>query len=72
MPKNLHKNHDIQYWMEGITTSQTAILLPSGDVEVTGSVEIERFDGDVFVYCKTCSKRLVAGEEGLSEDWQAV
>lgn len=65
-----HVGHQIKYGMTGVQTSQDARITPSGDVEVTGPVEIERINGDTFVYCADCDNRLLSGQDGLSEYWE--
>jgi hypothetical protein len=58
--------------MDGVTTSQPCTIKPNGWVAITvPTVEIERIDGDVYVFCETCGYSLRSGEEGLADDWEA-
>jgi hypothetical protein len=68
-----HDGHELQYRMDGITTSQPAEIKPDGWVKVLEpTFEIERIDGDVYMVCMTCGvMRLRSGEDGLADDWEA-
>lgn len=66
-----HDGHDIQYCMSGVTTSQSAVIKDDGWVKVTGDIEVDRIDGDVYIYCRDCGHVVSSGEDGLAEDWEA-
>lgn len=66
--------HKIYYVMTGVSMSQAAQIKSDGNVEVTGDGEVDRIDGDTFVWCDTCKERVYAGdsEHGLAEYWEVL
>jgi RNA polymerase-binding transcription factor DksA len=65
-----HEDHDVQYVMTNCTAVQNCTINEKGDVVVDGPESVERIDGDTYVYCVTCDKRIHSGEDGLAEDWE--
>jgi hypothetical protein len=65
-----HAEHELQYVLTNVTTVQSARITDSGDVETFTLPEVEDIHGDSFVYCLTCDDRVIAGQDGLAQEWQ--
>ena len=71
----MSSTHEIIYMMSGVTTSQAARITEDGNVEVTGSIEIDRWsdNGDTFVWCRTCGEPVQPDDgHGLDDMWEVL
>ena len=66
--------HVLKNVYDGATVEVTGTIDEEGNfVTSAGGYQVIDLDGDNYIYCETCDKRVYTNDEhGLSEEWQVL